>query len=480
MKNQTRIFAIILLLLLCTVSCGSSTSPVGTATSTIIPQPAVTKTSTQTLTQIDLYASDGAFLLIETDPYVYHVMDIRTGAITPFNLPESNEQYDLADSLSPSGTQIFLPINPEEVQIVDLITGDKRTALERNPIQFQPEQAVDSALESLPELAYSSETMHLALQTAYDDSIQNIQWYQDDDHLIWTMAGSEISTNLFLLNVETGEQVQLDNLPGLVQSAHVSPDGKTILLKKGFVVEPGIWEDDRYYLVTIDTKAAIPISLPEAVENPSLSWLTSQSIGIIHQTALIGGENYSIIDASSLQATPIVHGVFTSIHQFSGSFLVINQHQEENTTSLALIDTTGQQLHTIVLDQLCSLKAVVNQKIILNCAAESQLLDSTLQMSGFNDPVSLLISAPDSAASVLVTRTDFILLLNSNLEIHQPLSLSGTPLEIRWLPDSSGFLYRTRGALYCYNLTSDEDRLLLTSNFFSDYTNLNAVWINTP
>jgi hypothetical protein len=79
---------------------------------------------------------------------------------------------------------------------------------------------------------------------------------------------------------------------------------------------------------------------------------------------------------------------------------------------------------------------------------------------------------------VIVTREGKSFLLNAALDEWQSLPLTGSPLEIRWMPDSSGFLYRTLGELHYFNLKTEQSRLLYTSDLFGDYTNLNAVWIN--
>jgi len=68
-------------------------------------------------------------------------------------------------------------------------------------------------------------------------------------------------------------------------------------------------------------------------------------------------------------------------------------------------------------------------------------------------------------------------LVDSALKDRQELNLAGDPLEILWLPDSSGFLYRTARHLYHYDLATAVNHQLLMSDFFGDYRNLNAVWI---
>ncbi len=485
LNNFFRTFTAYLLICLFITSCTAheiEPAPDTSGSPTTVPQFVETNPPTQNTSPslTETLASDGPFLLLQTDFDVYQIIDFDLETITPVDLPDSNEQYRLAGNLSPSGTQILLLVNNEEVQVMDLSTGGIRKTyalLDHNVCQFQSDQAASTAWEASPESANSADDMLSAVQSAYSESILNIQWYQDDDHILLISTGSETSTNLFLDDLHTGERVQLEDLPGLVQDAWISPNGNDILLKKGYNFEPGIWQDDQYYLVDIEQRKAERIPLPVDVRNPSLFWQSSQSIGIIHQTVLTGGVNVSIIDAASLETTQIIDGAFTFLYSYSDSFLILRQDQEEKTSDLSIIDFNGQELHSHTLDQLCSLKTVFNERIILNCETQSLLLDSDLQEHLFGDPVFLLNPSPDGQTSVLVTRTDSVSLLDDSLEMSRSLTLNGIPLEIRWLPDSSGFIYRTRGELHHYDLSSEKDRILLASDLFSDYTNLNAVWV---
>jgi WD40 repeat protein len=480
MKCHLKLLVICLVLFLSIAGCDEE-SPIGKPASTTIPQAAQTPSMTASPATEEIHESDGPFLLLQTDFHTYQVIDFSLGTITPFSLPDSDEKYNLASSLSPDGTRIILHTSTGEVQIMDLRTGNIIHTYELEPVsdssRFQLEQAIAAALDTVPGLGYSKEEMQAAVESAYIESIRNIQWYQDEEHLHFISAGSGSSTQLCLGDLLTGEQIQLENLPGLVQSVWVSPDGNYILLKKGFLFEPGAWQDDRYYVLTTSSGEAQLITLPEDVENPSLSWLTSQSIGIIHQTVITGGVNYSLLDILSMETRQVIEDAFTIIRPYSGKLLSLQQHQEDHTTSLSLFDFDGKTLQSITLDNLCTLKTVFNQKIILNCETESLTLDEDLQATAFGDAVFLLAPAPDKHASILVTRSGSVFLLDAALESEQTLTLDGNPLEILWLPDSSGFLYRTLGELYYHNLASGENLLLLTSDLFGDYTNLNAVWI---
>jgi len=485
MKIHLRTMMACLLICLFITSCTAHESehtPVTSGSPTPVPQLVETNIPTQDAspTLTEPLASDGPFLLLQTDFDVYQVIDFDLETITLIDLPDSNEQYRLAGNLSPTGTQILLLVSEDEVQVMNLSTGGIRktfTHSDFNLSQFQSDQAARAAWEGSPESTNSADDMLSAVQSAYPESILNIQWYQDDDHVLWVSTGSETSTNLFLEDLQTGDRVQLEDMPGLVQDAWISPDGNDILLKKGYNFEPGAWQDDQYYLVDINRREAVLISLPEDVKSPSLFWRSSQTIGIIHQTALTGGVNLSILDTASLETIQLIEGAFTFLDSYSGSFLILRQDQEEKTSELSIIDLNGYELRSNTLDQLCSLKAVFNERIILNCETKSLLLDSDLQEHLFGDPVFLLNLSPDGQASVLVFRTGSTSLLDDSLVMSRSLTLDGVPLEIRWLPDSSGFIYRTQGELHHYDLSSEEDKLLLISDLLNDYTNLNAVWV---
>jgi len=76
-----------------------------------------------------------------------------------------------------------------------------------------------------------------------------------------------------------------------------------------------------------------------------------------------------------------------------------------------------------------------------------------------------------------MTRDENISLWDANLSSSEEIQKAGNPQEFLWLPDSSGFLYRTAGKLYFYDLQTKSSTLLITSEFLGDYRNLNAAWI---
>jgi hypothetical protein len=107
-------------------------------------------------------------------------------------------------------------------------------------------------------------------------------------------------------------------------------------------------------------------------------------------------------------------------------------------------------------------------------------MDPELTTTPFSGPIFQLVSSPDGNTWVLVERSGQTSLLDSTLANPQPITLEGAPLEIRWLPDSGRFLYRTLGQLYQYDPVSDQSALLLESDLLGDYANINAVWITLP
>jgi hypothetical protein len=116
--------------------------------------------------------------------------------------------------------------------------------------------------------------------------------------------------------------------------------------------------------------------------------------------------------------------------------------------------------------------------ILINCATDSLLLDENLDITPLGDRVSLLSSAPGGDNVIFVNQDGGTFLLNQISLERQPIPLEGTPLEIRWVPDGSGFLYRLSGELHLYDIDLKQSTLILTSAHLSDYSNINAVWIN--
>jgi len=484
--NLIIILVVVLLFTACTAPGAGGThapsvaAPTTTLSLAATPSRTPTPTRAPTPTKTPLPSSDGPTLLLQTGFETYQIIDFDLGITYPFEPPGLDKRYSLATNLSPSGKQMIFPVSEDEVMIIDLVTGDVHTTyfLQSDASLFQTDLAAEAALQALPGLKYSSEAMLAAVKAAYAESILNIRWYQSDNFILSVLAGSETSTQLYLDDLQTGMRTQLEWMPGLVENYWIGSSGETILLKKGFVFEPGVWQDDRYYLVDVAARRAEPIPLPSGVDNPSLFWLGTQSIGFIHQAQLDGSENFSIIDLDTMESSLIVDGAFNNIWHYGDKLALFRHDPEARTSTIQLLTMEGQSLASQTLSETCFHTNVVGNWIIVNCETESLILDEKLQSQPFGDPIFLLSTAPDGRASVLVTRTEEVFLLDTNLGDRQILTLEGNPLEVRWLPDSSGFIYRTSSKLYWFDLENGESELLLESDLFADYTNLNAVWID--
>lgn len=472
--------ALILLVAALSLTACAPTETPPTLTTSSPEQPTIRSTATErpTPTATARPPSEGPFLLLQTGVGTYQVLDFDRQIALPFAPPGEASRYPLAGNLSPSGTQIIFPVSATEIQIMDLQTGSINTNYDLSNNLFSPERATEAALAALSNLDDTFEHLLAAVEMAYADSILNIRWYKSDAYRLSVLSASEASTNLYLDEHLTGTRTLLEDLPGLVETYQVNATGEWILLKKGYNFEPGVWEDDAYYILHIADRQVAALPLPKDSANPSVSWFTADSIGIIHQTQPAGGVGFTLLDVESGQAHTVVEGAFTSLHQFKGNLLLIQQPPDSGETHLQILDPTGTVQVQQTLTDSCFLNALTSDRIILNCETESQILDANLQARPFGDPVFLLSAAPDGANFVLVTRTDECFLLDSSLENSQPLVLAGVPLEVRWLPNSSGFLYRTLGKLYQYDLITGNSLLWLESDLFGDYTHLNAVWIN--
>ena len=423
--------------------------------------------------------SKGPFLLIQTNYETYKILDISQNKSFLFT-PPINEQISLEKNLSPSHRYMFFQVKPDTLVIKDFVTWQSNTInhLFGKADTLQPEKTAEVALETLPELGFTLKTIVLAIEGARDQSKQNIQWTTNDRHLLSVQEDSQTGTHLYLNDLQTNSHNQLENMPGLVQDYWVSPDGAYILLKKGIVFEPNIWQDDRYYLVNISEQSAELLALPEGINQPSLFWLGSHHIGLTHQTQLKGGVGFSVIAITPMEITPIFDSAFNQIYQDGENFFVVIQDPTTKTSLVTRMDFKGQITQEQTLEGLCQINQIINDKVILNCETESIILDDNFNTQPLGDPIFILTPAPDAQNNLLITRTNAVVFLNADLDVRQSLVLNGIPLEIRWLPDSSGFLYRTLGELHYYHLDTEESFLLMEADLFGDYRNLNAVWLN--
>ena len=374
---------------------------------------------------------------------------------------------------------MFFPSNTDCIWITNLTTGEvlKEHDLLNSKIEFRTDLAVNKVQPILEENQFSHDSLKAMIEDAYRKSLNDIRWYKNDQYLLLSRGLSPTSTNLALYNLQSKSFTNLETQPGLVLDFQVGPGGNLILLKKGFINEPFLWESIQYYVVDVNTQKTEAIVLPEIIDNPTLFWLQNDTIGVIHQMAPIGGLDFSIIDLISGETKQIIKGAFTHISLFNGNIFWVNESQTEELTTMGFSNLTAETLSQQTIHQRCSYKTQVDNLIFLNCEAESLILNENLDVTPFGSPVSLLVPAPQSEDAILVTQDENVVLINQDNLERKPLNLEGRPLEIRWLPDGSGFLYRIPGKLMIYEPGSGESSLLIESEILGDYTNINAVWI---
>lgn len=443
-------------------------SAIPSSTSTQIPAP--TKTTTR------LPVSDGPTLLIQTNFETYEIIDFGLGISYPIELPGVNPGDRLSGILSPSRSQLLLSSDPTQVPILDLPTGNIEDFDRPSVNAFQPEQAAEAALAALAGMKYSEEAALEAVKSAHDQSTRIARWGQDDGHLFIVSSDSATDTHLTSLSLTTGEQTMLEQESGILENFWVR--GEKILIKKGYVFEPGFWQDDTYFALDRTSGGVTAIPLPADADQPSLSWLGVNSLKVIHQADPAGGFGFSIMDLNSLVWKTIVQGAFSSISPYQDGWLLFVQDTTAPTTLIQRLNPEGAPQADVTLPEPCFLYDILDETILINCETESLKLNGELSVESFDEPIFLLSGSPDGETLILITRTDTVHQLAANLTIQVTLTLEGAPLEVRWLPDSTGFLYRTKGHLYAYDLARDINQDLLASDLLSDYTNLNAVWIN--
>jgi hypothetical protein len=436
------------------------------------PPPAVTPT-------LSFSSLKGSLLLIQTGYDEYQYLDPKNQTSIPIELPITDPQFRLSANLSPSGTRLFIQQEDRTGLVFDLKTGEVIDIYDFNsPALLDPELAFNAARSYLSEEDFPDEYLLDSVRQAYQQSMGIIRWYQSDRYHLTVHDTDEISTNLFLEDHQTGKRMQLEDQPGMVKDFRIGPDGNHILLQKGFVFLPGAWQDDRYYLLDLNLQTARPIPLPEGAINPAVTWFDQRSLQVINQVVFIGGTDVSLIDIVTMAETQIIRGDFSDLRRFNKDLLVSQWDSTENTTSLEILSPTGECITTQVIQDTCFYHTALGNTIILNCELTSIFVDQDLNIQQLGDRLSLFSPAPDRNSIITVDQNERIGLLDREMQWQAELHLEGTPLEIRWLPDSSGFLYRSRGELYYYDLAEARSYFLLKSDIFSDYTNINAIWIS--
>jgi len=441
----------------------------------------VLPTTTPNQTHAPLPRQSGPFLLIQTNLEEYKIFDLSTiEAAAAFIPPTPQRGFNLNDRLSPSGQKMFFPDVQGNIILTDLVTGQilETHSPSSDAAIFDLNLTVETARSNLTEIDYPDADLMRLIETAYQESIADIRWYHNDQFMLTVHPSTPTSTNLYLYNLASKTRIELEKLPGLVVDYQVSPGGKHILVRKAYVDDLQTWMHDLYYLINVDTKEVQPIPMPTLVDNPSLTWLTNELIGINHQMQPIGGVDYSIFNLNNQALRQVIKGPFTHISQYKDKLFILKQNNSSDITTTSLITNEGDMLNQQDLNDRCFYKGRMGDFILINCETDSLLLDENLDVTPLGDRVSLLSSAPGGDFVIYVNKDGGTFFLNQISLERQPFLLEGTPLEIRWLPDSSGFLYRLSGELYLYDIDRKQSTLILTSPHLSDYTNINAVWID--
>jgi hypothetical protein len=439
-----------------------------------------TQTETDMTSDGITISSTGPLLLIQIDSSTYQILDILNQTAYPFDPPGRDQHYYLSSNLSPSGRQMIFPVNEREVQVIALDTGQvhKTYFLDSDSPLFDLAQAAQEAQQIIPNLHYAEEDLRIAIQNALIRSKHNIRWYQSDRYLLSVLEGDQTNTYLHLDDQNTGQRHQLEHMPAMVEDYWIGPASDYILLKKGFIFEPGVWQDDRYYLVNVKERSAQSLPLPLDVDHPTVYWVDSDLLGIIHKTQPVGGVGFSVINIKTMELTRILEGDFTHVSLYQENLLVMRMGSVAGTTDIALRSHFGAVVLSKRIESECFFKRILGDQILLNCEKDSRLINVDLYEKSFGVPIFILSSSPDGAHHISITRNEETYILDGSLQDRQLLTLAGPPLEIRWLPDSSGFIYRMRGKLFYFDLVDRANIFLLRSELFDDYTNINAVWIN--
>ena len=187
---------------------------------------------------------------------------------------------------------------------------------------------------------------------------------------------------------------------------------------------------------------------------------------------------FSIININTLEIKDIFKENFSDLQRFGGFYLFIQREADPKETIFNLVNDRGDLIAREKLEGNCFLQFNNAKQALFQCEMKTFSLDQELRINPFFDSIKIISSAPNGNTFVMVNRSEQAFVLDSNLNLKYELKLEETPLEIQWHPDSSGFLYRTHGKLYYFDLLVQKSHLLFESDIFTDYTNLNAVWIN--
>lgn len=489
MKND-RVIGFISALLMGVSGCvpSSSVEPAGeitpayetTPTAQIAEIPAPSPTALPAIFPSGLLNEEqGALLFIQTGFYEYRYLNPITQTSYLVDPPISDPQFRLRSNLSPSGTKMLFPQEHKTGIIADLRTGEIIHFYDfSSPALFNPEMAAIEAKPWVTELDLTEVGLLEAVTQAHQSSRQLLRWYQTDRYHLSVHDTGPASTGLFLDDHQTGVRHQLEDQPGLVEDYRIGPDGNQILLKKGLIFNPGTHRDKHYYLINVSEQSIQPILLPADTQNPSVTWFDKNTIGVIHHAFMAGGVGFSRINTVTMEATQVITGDFSELRRFGDYLFIIQRETDAETTTFNLLTLQGASVASQQIDRQCFIQFTVSNRFIFQCELESFLLDQNLNVEPFIDFVLNLSPAPDGSSFVMMNRSEQSFLLDAELNVQYELPLEEIPLEIQWLPNSNGFIYRTHTSLYYYDLTTQSVEHLLESDLFSDYTNINAVWVN--
>jgi len=428
------------------------------------------------------FQSEGPLLLLQTDFDTYEIIDIQNNQRLPFDQPGTGQQHDLKKNISPGGSLILFQTNNGEIIIKSLAAGSLVKSLETPTYSssFSPDLAAEKILNTLPDLNLSEEELSSAIRKSYTESLSIVRWFNDDQHLFTVNPGGETSTHLHSYDIQSDTYLRVESEDGIVEAFWISPDSNQILLKKGFFIDPLYWQDDRYYLLDLNEESVTPIDLPEDSERPSVFWYSSGQIGIVHQLELVGGNQFSIMDIKTLKSKLVIHESFTGLFDLGGDLLSLHQNENPQATLFKISSLSEELLRSKEIDGVCQINTLFNEnECLISCEDKSYLLElDTFSVAPFADPIRMVAFDPNDDQFILIHVNSQVNLCQNSLDECREIALRNKPLEILWLPDSSGFLYRAANTLSYYNLASQADNLLLRSDFFNDYRNLNAVWLN--
>jgi len=444
----------------------------------IIKLPESTQTSSPSLE-----ALEGPIILLQTKVDEYHLVDLNTLAQLPYKLPGQVLLDSLASYQSPGSQYLLYLIEQEQFIRIDVLSNQVQTynipvAVTSN---FDIERSMKTIQDLLPNQFMTSDGARFAVEESLRKSNQIVKWFQDDESILLVREIGPNGTYVFSYNLENGTFTQLEDFPGIIEDFWLSPGGDQILVKKGIVSQPNIWQDDQYLIVDLSLATVKPLPLPQNISNPSVFWVSDDSIGVIHQLSFAGGEFFSIINIANMESILIVPTSFSSIKSLNTHLLSIHKDQEAGTSTLKLWQMSGELLNSVIFQDICSYKSKVDSKrVLINCSQTSFLIEGeSLSLSPLDVRISIFSRSPDRNYFILVTDSHQTYLVNPTFEDWNLLETSGDLLEVQWVPNSSGFLYRTATDLYHFDLTTMNNRYILTSDLFADYKNLNLIWIKT-